>query len=240
MLCSAILITGGAQRLGLQAALALHSSETPVIITYRRRHDSIDDLEAKGIRCIQCDFSRPDACDTLVGQLRSQCASIRAVLHNASDWLPENGQDSLEFVFDQSMLIHAKVPYMLNLKLQELLLHQATEEQPADIIHMTDYVVERGSKKHIAYAASKAALDNLTLSFAAKFAPLVKVNSIAPAMLMFNQNDSQEYRIKAQSKSLLSAAPGAEEGVRAIRYLLESRYITGRTLSLDGGRPLVN
>ena len=52
----------------------------------------------------------------------------------------------------------------------------------SDIIHITDYVVERGSDKHIAYAASKAALDNMTRSFARKLAPEIKVNAIAPSL----------------------------------------------------------
>lgn len=240
MISSAIVITGGAQRLGLRAALALHSLEHPVIVTYRHRHDSVDKLEAKGVRCIHSDFSQTHALEGLIHYLRAECKSIRALVHNASEWLSEQNHDDREAVFEKSMNIHAKVPYLLNLGLQQLLLKDATDAGPSDIIHLTDYVVERGSKKHIAYAASKAALNNLTLSFAAKFAPLIKVNAIAPAMLMFNQDDSESYRKQAQEKALLKVAPGADEGVRAIQYLLESKYITGRTLSLDGGRPLVS
>mgnify|MGYP003587194052 CR=1 FL=1 len=47
-----------------------------------------------------------------------------------------------------------------------------------DGVPITDYVVERGSDKHIAYAASKATLDNMTRSFARKLAPEIKVNAI--------------------------------------------------------------
>ena len=81
-------------------------------------------------------------------------------------------------------------------------------------------------------------MDNLTLSFASKYAPLVKVNSIAPALLMFNQTDEDAYRQKAKNKSLLQIVPGEVEGVNAIRYILESRYLTGKTIALDGGRHL--
>ena len=108
----------------------------------------------------------------------------------------------------------------------------------ADIIHFTDYVVERGSDKHIAYAASKAALDNMTRSFARKLAPEVKVNAIAPAMILFNESDDAEYRQQALNKSLMKIAPGEKEVIDLIDYLLTSCYVTGRTFAVDGGRPL--
>ena len=96
----------------------------------------------------------------------------------------------------------------------------------------------RGSKKHIAYAASKAAQDNLTLSFATLLAPAVKVNSIAPALLLFNEHDGEEYRKRALSKSLLAREGGLDELQQAVDYLLESRFVTGRIMHLDGGRHL--
>lgn len=53
------------------------------------------------------------------------------------------------------MQIHVNAPYLLNHALQDLL--RGHGHAAGDIIHFTDYVVERGSDKHIAYAASKAA-----------------------------------------------------------------------------------
>ncbi|MCB1905677.1 MAG: hypothetical protein KDI18_16600 [Gammaproteobacteria bacterium] len=55
---------------------------------------------------------------------------------------------------------------------------------------------------------------------------------------MFNQSDDEAYRKKALKKSLLEIVPGETEGVNAIRYILESRYLTGKTIALDGGRHL--
>ena len=96
----------------------------------------------------------------------------------------------------------------------------------------------RGSRKHIAYAASKAAQDNLTLSFAALLAPKVKVNSIAPALVLFNGTDDDAYREKVLKKGLLPREGGLDEFQRAVDYLLESQYVTGRIHHLDGGRHL--
>jgi dihydromonapterin reductase/dihydrofolate reductase len=134
------------------------------------------------------------------------------------------------------MQVHVSAPYQLNLALAPLL--KASSSNQADIIHMGDYVSGRGSKKHIAYAASKAAQDNLTLSFAASLAPAVKVNSIAPALVLFNEGDDAAYREKALSKSLLQREGGLEEMQDMVDFLLNSGYITGRIMHFDGGRHL--
>lgn len=235
---SPIVITGGAQRLGLAAALALNEENYRVVITYRKPRPLLDKLQQKGIETIQADFSSEDGILSLAEELGYRYHSLRALIHNASEWMPEGVDQPDALVLQRMMNVHVTAPYLLNQQCGDLLRRNGELHGHADIIHMSDYVAGTGSKKHIAYAASKAALDNLTLSFASKFAPLVKVNSIAPALLMFNHDDDDAYREKALKKSLLGIAPGETEGVNAIRYLLESRYLTGKTIALDGGRHL--
>lgn len=235
---SPIVITGGAQRLGLAAALALREADYPVVITYRKQRPLLSRLRQQGIETIQADFADEDGILHFAEQLRARFRSLRAIIHNASEWLPEGGAEADSVVLQRMMNIHVTAPFLLNQECGELLRRHGELRGYADIIHMSDYVASIGSKKHIAYAASKAALDNLTLSFASKFAPFVKVNSIAPALLMFNHDDDSAYREKVLKKSLLGVAPGESEGVNAIRYLLESRYLTGKTIALDGGRHL--
>ena len=76
------------------------------------------------------------------------------------------------------------------------------------------------------------------MSFAARQAPKVKVNSLAPALLKFNEDDDEEYRKKAANKSLMQREGGWDELQHAIDYLFASRYVTGRVLPVDGGRHL--
>ena len=234
-----VIITGGAQRFGLALASALADEGHNVVISYRSEKESLAGLQKKGVQCLQADFSSPAGINTFLQTLRSSYPCIRALIHNASDWIPEKSPLLFEEVLDKSMAVHVMAPYMLNLGLEDNLRACSEAGQAADIIHMTDFVAATGSKKHIAYAASKAALENLTLSFASRFAPHIKVNSIAPALLMFNDHDDEQYRLKARNKSLLPPAPGAAEGIRAVKFLLESEYITGRSIALDGGRHLV-
>lgn len=235
---SPIVITGGAQRLGLATAIALRQQGYPVVITYRKHRSNLKDLNLNGIETIQADFGNVEGTLKFAKELCQRFETIRAIIHNASEWVTEGEHEDDNSVMQSMLNIHVMAPYLINQACGELLTRYGQQNGHADIIHMTDYVAASGSKKHIAYAASKAALENLTQSYASKLAPWVKVNSIAPALLMFNQEDNTEYREKAVKKSLLGIVPGESEGVNTIQYIIQSQYLTGKTIALDGGRHL--
>ena len=230
-----ILITGVGQRVGLHLARTFISRGQPVIGTYRSKRDSIDELAALGVELHRCDFYESAEVQALIDDVAAQHKGLRAIIHNASDWLPDNADYPPEEILRRMMAVHVAAPYQINLGLANLL----KAGTPADIVHIGDYVSGRGSKKHIAYAASKAAQDNLTLSFAASLAPDVKVNSIAPALVLFNDDDDEAYREKTLRKSLLQREGGLDEMQHQVDYLLGSRYVTGRVIHMDGGRHLV-
>ena len=236
MLSRPVLITGGGRRIGLALAHHFLTQQQPVILSYRTHYPAIDVMQRAGAVCIQADFAHDDGINAFAEAVKSHCTSLRAIIHNASDWMAEKPGVPLSTVINRMMQIHVHAPYLLNHALQDLL--RGHGHAAGDIIHFTDYVVERGSDKHIAYAASKAALDNMTRSFARKLAPEVKVNAIAPAMILFNEHDDAEYRQQALNKSLMKIAPGEKEVIDLVDYLLTSCYVTGRTFAVDGGRPL--
>lgn len=231
-----LLITGVGKRVGLHLSKNFLDRGIPVIGTYRTTRPGVTELEQKGAELYQCDFDDGSQIDTLIEQVLCNHDSLRAIIHNASDWSADKAELPSAEIMRRMMQVHVSAPYQLNLALQSLL--EACEASHADIIHVGDFVSSRGSKKHIAYAASKAAQDNLTLSFAAKLAPRVKVNSLAPALVMFNPDDDEAYRRKALDKNLMQREAGLDEFQHAIDYLLQSHYITGRVLPMDGGRHL--
>ena len=231
-----VLITGAGRRIGLALAHHFLNQQQPLIISYRTRYAAIDALEAAGARCIQADFSTNAGIQAFADTVLASTDGLRAILHNASAWVEEKPGAPLGELMQQMMQIHVNAPYLLNHTLEPLL--RGRGHAASDIIHFTDYVVECGSAKHIAYAASKAALDNMTRSFARKLAPEVKVNAIAPALILFNEGDDEEYRQRALNKSLMKIAPGEQEIIELVDYLLSSRYVTGRSFGVDGGRPL--
>jgi len=92
---SPIVITGGAQRLGLAAALALREDDYPVVITYRQQRPLLARLRQQGIDTIQADFAEEEGILHFAEQLRARYGSLRAIIHNASEWQPEGGAEAL-------------------------------------------------------------------------------------------------------------------------------------------------
>lgn len=226
-----ILITGASQRVGLHCALRLLEDGQPVIVTYRSDRPGLQTLREKGAILLHADFSSEAGILALISEVKHHTDRLRAIVHNASEWLEESpGEESAAFT--RMFNVHMLAPYLINLHCAELL----QRSSPADIIHISDDVTRKGSSKHIAYCASKAGLDSLTLSFAAKYAPTIKVNGIAPALLLFNPDDDAAYRAKTLAKSALGIEPGSEVIYQSLRYLLDNPYVTGTTLTVNGGR----
>ena len=226
-----ILITGAGQRVGLHCAQRLLEDGHQVIFTYRSERPGVQALRDLGAIGVFADFSSEAAILAFIDELKAHTDRLRAIVHNASEWLAETPGNEAE-AFVRMLNVHLLAPYLINLHCADLL----KRSTPADIIHISDDVTRKGSSKHIGYCASKAGLDSLTLSFAARYAPAIKVNGIAPALLLFNPDDDAAYRARALAKSALGIEPGSEVIYQSLRYLLDNPYVTGTTLTVNGGR----
>lgn len=226
-----VLITGAAQRVGLHCAQRFVEDGYRVIITCRRLRDEWADQPLEGIEVLQADFATTAGIESLIDQLCDRGVKLRAMIHNASLWQgDETGADG----FQQMFMVHMQAPYLLNMASQRLFDPDVT----GDIVHLSDHVARRGSRRHAAYCASKAGIEALSLSFAARLAPGIKVNAIAPALIMFNEHDSAQYRERTLAKSALGIEPGPEVVYQSIRFLMDNPYVTGTCLDLNGGRNL--
>ena len=235
-----VLITGASQRIGLHCALRLLETGHPVIASYRREKPGVAQLRERGATCLQADFADEAGILAFIEQLKAHTDSLRAIIHNASDWVRETPGHEAE-AFRELFNVHMLAPYLINLHCAPLL----ERSQPADIIHVSDDVARKGSANRIAYSASKAGLDNLTLSFAARFAPKIKVNAIAPALFrspltawLYEDTD----RAKMVRASIISRLPLGRLGepndfTGSVVFLASaaSDYVNGHVLYVDGG-----
>ena len=232
-----VIITGGAQRLGLYNAERLAEEGYRAVVTYRRKRDTLKYLEEKGIGAIQAGFSTEKGIDDFINAVLKTHSTPRAVIHNASLWFPDNLILEGKERFSDLVNVHMLAPFKINYAFKPL--PDSSPSAMKDIIHMTDFTVFKGSGYHAAYSGTKAALENMTLSFSAMSGPGIQINNIAPALVKFNAWDDEEYRKAAAKKSIMGFEPGEAVACQAVSYLMNSPYVTGTCLHLDGGRHLV-
>ena len=84
-----ILITGAGRRIGLALAHHFLQQRQPVIVSYRTPYPAIDGLREAGALCLQADFSSDDGILTFAEAVKSHTDGLRAIIHNASDWMAE-------------------------------------------------------------------------------------------------------------------------------------------------------
>ncbi len=233
---SPILITGGARRLGLYNARALKRDGYPLIITYRTENDELEALQREGIHTIKADFSSNENILAFITRMQQETDSLRAIIHNASEFTPDANTPLDAETLADLFQVHMMTPWLINRGLQPLL--DNADNGIADIIHMTDHNTRHGSATHAAYSATKAGLENMTASMARLFAPKIKVNAIAPYLIIMNDQDREAEKTGRLQTPPMGLAPGEHVIYQTIRFLLDNPYITGATIPVDGGMGL--
>jgi dihydromonapterin reductase/dihydrofolate reductase len=161
--------------------------------------------------------------------------SLRAIIHNASIFETTSSDIGQAIAqFHRMTHIHAVAPFVINSALYPLL--AACRAEHADIIHITDIYADNPNPRFDVYCASKAAAQNLALSFAKRFAPKVKVNAIQPGPILFQDWHGADARRQILAETLLGKEGGADAIGLAVEAILANHYQTGASIVVDGGR----
>lgn len=237
MLENAILVTGAGRRIGHHLVLRLHQDGYTVLAHYRTHTPEIQALQDMGIATIQASLIDSQAILLFVDALKKQSSSFRALIHNASSF--EATSDDLTVAaqqYEQFFNVHMMAPFLINQGLSSVLVGE--DDKPADIVHITDINVENPTPRFDIYGTTKAGLHNMTLALAKKFAPLIKVNAVAPGPVLFTERHSPAVRQQMLDETLLAKEGGAEPVYLAVKSLLDNPFITGASIPVDGGRRL--
>ncbi len=109
------------------------------------------------------------------------------------------------------------------------------------IIHISDWTSASGRpryKDYSAYYVSKAAIKAVVEVMALELAPTILVNAIAPGPMIPPPNLSAAELQEVADATPLKRWGGAEEMAKAVKFLIESDFVTGETIRVDGGRHL--
>ena len=248
-----ILITGAGNGIGFYTACYLQELGYSVIGHF---HQTINDKEKFQAVCLdtfQADLRQRESVSKLCSEISSKYPCLRGIIHNASSFSPM-ATDTLTACnqFESFVAVHMFAPFQINLQLQALLFNYVESQKCeaknksaqshglADIIHITDIYTENPNPQFANYCATKAGLENLSLSFAKILSPSVKVNTIQPGPISFKPFHDKDKQDAVIDSTLLGRQGTPEAIAKAIVSLLDNNYMTGTRLQVDGGRHLTH
>jgi len=231
------LVTGAGRRLGRAISLALAEHGVNVVAHYRLSSEETAslcaELERLGVKAwaLAADFARPEEAQELVARALQAAGRLDFLIQSASIFRPST-LDDVDFAgLVEHMQINAWTPLVLA---REFVRRARTGK----IIHLLDSRVSDGDPAHLAYIISKQALAELTRMMALAWAPAVTVNGVAPGLILPPPGGDEDGLRRMANALPLKRHGDAADVARAVLYLLQSDFVTGEVLFVDGGRQL--
>lgn len=221
-----ILITGAGRRLGKELAEHYLAQGWHVVAHY---HSVCELTAGDNLHCIRADLTDLQSIQALCQQLQT-LGDFNAVIHNASCFVSDQEADNWATHIENHQRVHVLAPMMITRAINE---HWAFD---AAMISISDIYADIPNERFSAYCASKAALQNWSLSMAQRLAGRVRVNVIQPGPIQFLPQHSNEYRQQVLAQTLVGRELGYEAVVQACDYLLNASAVSGTVLRVDGGR----
>lgn len=239
-----VLVTGGAKRVGAAICRRLHAAGANIALHYRSSERQALDLQAEltalregSALCVQADLLDVAALPGMVEQVMQHFGHLDALVNNASSFYatPLAGIDVQQW----NDIIGT------NLKAPLLLAQAAADElrrRHGSIVNIADIHAERPLRGYLLYSVAKAGLSALTCALAQELAPQVRVNAVAPGVIIWPEGGEwadQARRDKIVAHTLLKREGEPDDVARAVKFLLsDAPYITGQIINVDGGRSI--
>jgi NAD(P)-dependent dehydrogenase (short-subunit alcohol dehydrogenase family) len=237
----AALITGG-RRIGAAVAHALAVAGYDVALSYNRSRAEAEltaaDIQAQGRRAhlAQANLGEAAECRALVDGAAAALGRLDVLVNMASvyaavpfDNLDENAWHSVVDVDLRAAFLcsHAAVPHM-------------RRAGGGHIVSFSDWVAASGRPRYpgfLPYYVAKAGVIALTEALALEVAgDGILVNAVAPGPIVAPPGTTDEELKAVEAATPLGRWGGTDAIVRTVMFLVESDFITGETIRVDGGR----
>jgi pteridine reductase len=239
-----VLVTGGAKRLGAAIARRLHTTGANIVIHYRSSKNDALTLcfELNGMRkdsahCVQADLVDLSSLKPMVEEATRCFGRLDALINNASSFFatPLAGIDESQWL--DLVGTNLKAPmYLAQAAAEEL------KRRHGCIVNIADIHAERPMQGHLLYNVAKSGLVALTKSLAQEMAPQVRVNAVAPGVIVWPEGEAwqdPEQRKRIVAHTLLKREGEPDDIAKAVQFLIvDAPYITGQVIAVDGGRSI--
>lgn len=231
------LVTGAAKRLGREISLRLADSGVNIIAHYSASAKEAEELkkeiEARGACAwlIQADFEKGEY-EGLIERALKLAGSLDILVNNASVFFRNTLEDITFDDLTRQMRINAWAPFELGRDFFRLVNH-------GKIVNLVDSRVTGYDWKHVNYMLTKHVLKALTEMTAVDYAPKVIVNGVNPGLILPPPGKDMSFLEKMSRTVPLKKHGSPSDIAGAVKYILESDFLVGEIINVDGGRHLM-
>jgi NAD(P)-dependent dehydrogenase (short-subunit alcohol dehydrogenase family) len=237
------LITGG-RRIGAVVAGELARAGADVALVYRHSVDeaeaTADAARAVGRRALvmQGDLRNPDACERVVETAAATLGRVDILVNMASVYVPKPIDDITTEDWNAQLDVDLRAAWLC----AKAAIPHMRRHGGGRILNVSDWVARSGRPRYsgyLPYYVAKAGLIGLTEALALELAADdILVNAIAPGPIVAPEGTSDEEIRKVEHATPLGRWGGEMEIAKAVLALVDSDFITGETIRVDGGRHL--
>lgn len=235
----AILVTGGAKRIGAAIVRRFAEAGWHVVIHYGRSREEAEDLAAElpSAETIGCDLSDTPAATTMIDALASRLDDWRVLVNSASVFEIDDVRGLDPETNTRVMAINARTPAAL----AQRFLAVARANGGRRAIHITDQKLRNPNPDFFSYTMSKHALAS-TVGMLSKALsdPRDRVYGLAPGAILPSHDQTEAEAEKSHRLNLLHRKTGPNEVADGALFLAHGWLASGQTLYVDSGQHLLD
>ncbi len=238
------LVTGGSRGIGAATARAFASEGARVIITHRDSAAAAEEvrrsLPGDGHRVLRAPAADTKAIEAAAASVAETEGRLDVLVNNAAltRVIPHSDMEALDdALFDSIMATNVRGVFATVRAFRKLL----AAGEGGVVVNISSLAAKMAGGSNVAYCASKAAVDNLTVSLARALAPKIRVLSVAPGLVdtQFTSGWDPAVRQRYLDRTPLGRLPTPDDVALAV--LAAATHLpssTGAIIPVDGGRPL--
>jgi NAD(P)-dependent dehydrogenase (short-subunit alcohol dehydrogenase family) len=233
----AVLVTGGAKRIGAAIARHFGAEGWHVVIHCNRSAAEAEALAATlpSAEVVRCDLADGAAAVALAETLAERLADWRAMINSASVLRPDNVTALDPATFQRAMEVNAATPA----RIAQVYLARARSSTGRRVIHLTDQKTANPNTDFFSYTMSKHALASTVAMLDMASAPEDRVYALAPGAILPSLDQSPEEAERSHRMNLLRRRTSPEEVADAAWLLATGPLAGGQTLFVDSGQHLL-
>jgi NAD(P)-dependent dehydrogenase (short-subunit alcohol dehydrogenase family) len=236
-----VIITGG-KRIGRVVASELAARGADLVLSYRGSKDealaTVADVEARGRKAttIVADVSKAPDCEAIIAHAAKTFGRVDVLINMASIYAPVAFDALTDADWERNIAVNLKAAFVC----AKAAVPHMRRQGGGRIINFADWLAASGRPQYtgfVPYYVAKAGVIALTEALALeRAADHILVNAIAPGPIVPPPDLSDEERDTVAKRTPVGRWGGELEIVKAVLLFIDTDFVTGETLRVDGGR----